>query len=63
MDSNMGGDVIALDGRGAAASPLTRQVEIVRRLSPDMAFADVFLMNFVSVVIEAWLLSREVELT
>jgi hypothetical protein len=43
MHSNVRGDVIPLDGGGATAAPLARQVEVVGALATDMAFADVFL--------------------
>lgn len=43
VDADVGGDVIALDGRCAACSPLAGQVEIVSALAPDMAFAHVVL--------------------
>lgn len=43
VDSDVRGDVIAFDRRGAAATPLTRQVEIVGALAADVSFADMFL--------------------
>lgn len=43
MDADVGGDVIAFDGRGTACSPLTGQVEVVGALATDMAFAHVVL--------------------
>jgi hypothetical protein len=46
MHSNVRGDVIPLDGGGATAAPLARQVEVVGALATDMAFADVFIEGF-----------------
>jgi hypothetical protein len=42
MHSDVGGDVIALDGGGVACSPLASQIQIVGTLATDMAFAHVF---------------------
>ena len=36
-------DMVALDGSGAAVTPLASQVEIVCALATDMAFADMVL--------------------
>jgi hypothetical protein len=44
VDSNVRGDVVTLDSRGAAATPLTGQVEVVGRFAADVALADMFLM-------------------
>ena len=44
VDSNVRGDVVTLDSRGAAATPLTGQVEVVGGFAADMALADMFLM-------------------
>jgi hypothetical protein len=43
MDSNVGGDMIAFDSCGTAATPLTSQIEVVGTFSTDMSFADVLL--------------------
>lgn len=43
VDSNVGGDMITLDGGGATTSPLTSQVKIVCTFATDMTFADVLL--------------------
>lgn len=45
MNANVGGNVVALDGGGAAGSPLASQVEVVGALATDMAFADVVLQS------------------
>jgi hypothetical protein len=45
MDTNMGGDVVALDGGGVAVAPLASQVQVVGALATDMALADVFLYS------------------
>jgi hypothetical protein len=45
VDSNVRGDVVALDGRGTAATPLTGQVEVVGRFATDVALANMFLMT------------------
>lgn len=45
VDSNVRGDVVSLDRRGAAATPLTGQVEVVGRFAADVALADMFLMT------------------
>jgi hypothetical protein len=44
VDSNVRGDVVTLDSRGAAATPLTGQVEVVGGFTADVALADMFLM-------------------
>lgn len=44
VDSNMRGDVITLDCRGATVSPRASQIEVISALAPDMAFANVFLL-------------------
>lgn len=43
MHSDVGGDMIALNGGGVACSPLASQIQIVGTLATDMAFAHVFL--------------------
>ena len=45
VDSNVGGDVVAFDGCGAAASPLTGQVQVVGTFAAYMSFADMFLFK------------------
>ena len=43
VDSDVGCDMITLDGRGTALAPTAREVEVVRALSSDMLLADVLL--------------------
>ena len=43
VHADMRRDVVSLDGSRAASAPRAGQVEIVGRLSPDMAFADMVL--------------------
>lgn len=43
MDADVGGDVVALDGGGAAVGPSTGQVEVVGALASDVALAHMFL--------------------
>lgn len=43
MDSNVRGDVVALDSRSATATPLASQIKVVGTLTADMALTDVFL--------------------
>ena len=43
MDSNVRGDMVAFDCGGTAATPLTRQVQVVGTLAADVSFADMFL--------------------
>lgn len=43
VDSNVRGDVVALDGGGPAGTPLTGEVEVVGALAADMSLADVIL--------------------
>jgi hypothetical protein len=43
MDSDVRGDVVALDRGGAALAPGAGQVQVVRRLAANMALADMFL--------------------
>jgi len=43
MDSNMRGDMVALDSRSATAAPLASQVKVVGTLAADMALTNVFL--------------------
>lgn len=45
MDSDVRRDVVAFDGGGPATAPLAGQVEIIRALATDMAFAHMFLQN------------------
>ena len=50
MNSDVGCDVITLDGSGTALSPCAGQVEVVGRLSTDMALADMFLRAILDAV-------------
>ena len=43
VDAHVGGDVVPLDGRRAAGTPLAGQVQVIGRLSTDVALADVVL--------------------
>lgn len=43
VDSDVGCDMITLDGRGTALVPTAREVQIVRALSSDVLLADVLL--------------------
>ena len=43
VHADMRGDVVALDGGGAALAPGAGEVEVVGRLAPDMALANVLL--------------------
>lgn len=43
MDTDMAGDVVALDGGSTTATPLASQTEVVCAFAADMAFADVVL--------------------
>lgn len=43
MDSDVGGDVIALDSVCAATAPCALEIEVVGALATDMAFTDMFL--------------------
>jgi hypothetical protein len=43
MDTDMRGDVVALDCGGVAVAPLAGQVQVVGALATDVALADVFL--------------------
>lgn len=43
VDADVGGDVVALDGRGTAVNPSTGQVQVVGRLAADMTLADVLI--------------------
>lgn len=45
VNADVRGDVVALHGGRAARAPLTGEVEVVRALAPDMAFADVVLYS------------------
>jgi len=44
MDADVRGDVVALDGGSATATPLTLKVEVVCALTADMTFTDVVLV-------------------
>ena len=44
VDTYVRSDMISLDSRGAAASPLTGEIEVVGRLAANMALADMFLV-------------------
>ena len=43
MDSNVGGDMIALNRGGTALVPATGEVQVVCALASDMFLTDVFL--------------------
>lgn len=43
VNTDVGGNVVALDGGGTAVNPSTGQVQIVGRLASDMALADVLI--------------------
>jgi hypothetical protein len=43
VNSDVGGDVVALDGGGPARIPTTGQVEVVGAFSSNMLLANVFL--------------------
>lgn len=43
VDSDVGGDVVALDGGGTARLPSTGQVEVVGALATNMLLANVLL--------------------
>lgn len=45
VDSDVRGNVVALDGGGAAGVPATGQVEIVGAFASHMLFADVLLQR------------------
>lgn len=64
VDSNVRGDVVSLNCRGAAISPLAGEVEVVGALSPNMALANMVLSTllvlqcfscYCAVFIESWL--------
>lgn len=44
MDSNVRGNVVALDRGGTALTPSAGQVEVVCRLATNMAFTNMFLV-------------------
>jgi len=44
VDSDVRGDVVALDGGGSALIPATGQVEVVGALASNVLLADVLLM-------------------
>lgn len=54
VDSNVRGDMVALDGCGTAATPLTRQVQVVGALAAYMSFADMFLWTLLVRRGRAW---------
>jgi hypothetical protein len=43
VDSDVGGDVITLDGGGATAAPLAGEVEVVSRFASDMSLTNMLL--------------------
>ena len=43
VDSDVGGDVIALDSSGAAGVPATRQIQVVCALASNVLLADMVL--------------------
>jgi hypothetical protein len=43
VNSNVGGDVVALDGRSSALTPGAGQIQVVNGLAANMALADVLL--------------------
>ena len=45
VDTNVRGDVITLDGGGAARVPLASEVQVVGALAADMALTDVVLVH------------------
>lgn len=45
MNSDMRGNVVALDGCDPALCPLALQIQIIRAFSPNMLLADVFLFD------------------
>lgn len=51
VDTNMGCDMIALDGGGTTAAPTTGQVQIIRTLAADMPLADVVLARVSCVLV------------
>jgi hypothetical protein len=48
VHTNMGGDVVTLDGGGTALAPGAGEVQVVGRLAADMSLADVVLQRLVS---------------
>jgi hypothetical protein len=50
VDTNMGCDMIALDGGGATVTPTASEVQVVRTLATDVALADVVLARVSCVV-------------
>lgn len=46
VDANVGGDVIAFDGRCSTLTPSACQVQVVGRFSAYVSFADVFVESF-----------------
>lgn len=45
MDSNVGSDMITLDGGGTALTPGAGEVEVVSGLAANVALANMFLMT------------------
>ena len=52
MNAHVRGDVVALHGGCATSSPLTGEVEIVRRLATNMALADMVLEEMSAFVLD-----------
>lgn len=46
VDADVRGDVVTLDGGGAAVAPLAGQVQVVCAFAADMALADVILAAY-----------------
>jgi hypothetical protein len=44
VDSNVRGNMVTLNSRGAAATPLTGQIEVIGGCAADVALADMSLM-------------------
>ena len=53
VNSHVRGDVIALDGSGAACAPSAGEIEVVCRLATDMALADMVLGSVSTLLIAA----------
>jgi hypothetical protein len=58
VDSDVGGDVIALDCRSTTVAPLTRKVEVVGAFAADMAFAHVVLKYLLASGVETKAIHR-----
>jgi hypothetical protein len=52
VDSDVGGDVVALDCRSTTVAPLTRKVEVVGALAADMALAHMVLKSLLASGVE-----------